>query len=58
MRAMFDLYDKYYAATSRSLFEADLRNKDFVVTLREPSGGPTSLFAALQIVVLSPGRWR
>ena len=28
----------YYAATSRSLFEADLRNKDFVVTLREPSG--------------------
>jgi hypothetical protein len=36
--AMFDLYDQYYDATSRPLFEADLRNKDYVVTLREPSG--------------------
>jgi hypothetical protein len=36
--AMFDLYDRYYDATSRPLFEADLRNKDYVVTLRENSG--------------------
>ena len=36
--AMFSLYDQYYDATSRPLFEADLRNKDYVVTLREPSG--------------------
>jgi hypothetical protein len=36
--AMFDLYDRYYDATSRQLFEADLRNKDYVVTLREPTG--------------------
>jgi hypothetical protein len=36
--AMFDLYDRYYDATSRPLFEADLRNKDYVVTLREASG--------------------
>ena len=36
--AMFNLYDQYYDATSRPLFEADLRNKDYVVTLREPSG--------------------
>jgi hypothetical protein len=35
---MFDLYDQYYDATSRALFETDLRNKDHVVTLREPSG--------------------
>jgi hypothetical protein len=38
IRAMFELYDGYYAATSRALFETDLRNKDFAVTLREPSG--------------------
>ena len=36
--AMFELYDAYYAATSRPLFESDLSNKDYVVTLREPSG--------------------
>jgi hypothetical protein len=36
--AMFDLYDRYYDATARPLFEADLRNKDYVVTLREASG--------------------
>ena len=36
--AMFNLYDQYYDATSRPLFEADLRAKDYVVTLREPSG--------------------
>lgn len=36
--AMFELYDQYYDATSRSLFEIDLRNKDYVVTLRETSG--------------------
>ena len=36
--AMFDLYDTYYDATSRPLFETDLRNKDFVIALREPSG--------------------
>src|SRR5258705_9441036 len=36
--AMFELYDQYYDATSRPLFEADLRNKDYVVTLRETSG--------------------
>ena len=36
--AMFDLYDRYYDATSRPLFEADLHNKDYVVTLREPTG--------------------
>lgn len=36
--AMFDLYDRYYDSTSRPLFEADLRNKDYVVTLREGSG--------------------
>lgn len=36
--AMFDLYDRYYDATSRTLFEADLRSKDYVVSLREPSG--------------------
>jgi hypothetical protein len=35
---MFALYDQYYDATSRTLFEADLLNKDHVVTLREPSG--------------------
>jgi hypothetical protein len=36
--AMYELYDQYYDATSRPLFEADLRNKDYVVTLRESSG--------------------
>jgi hypothetical protein len=36
--AMYDLYAKYYEATSPSLFEADLHSKDFVITLREPSG--------------------
>jgi hypothetical protein len=36
--AMFDLYEQYYDATSRLLFEADLCNKHHVVTLREPSG--------------------
>ena len=47
--AMFDLYDKYYAATSRSLFETDLRNKDFVVTLREPSGALAG-FSTLAVI--------
>src|SRR5262245_36681746 len=36
--AMFELYDSYYDASSRALFEADLGNKHFVVMLREPSG--------------------
>jgi hypothetical protein len=36
--AMFDLYARYYDATSRALFEADLAGKDYVVTLREASG--------------------
>src|SRR5262245_6588707 len=36
--AMFGLYDSYYDASSRALFEADLGNKHFVVMLREPSG--------------------
>jgi hypothetical protein len=35
---MFDLYDQYYDATSRALFEADLFTKDHVITLREASG--------------------
>jgi hypothetical protein len=32
---MFDLYGAYYGATSRTLFESDLREKDFVVLLRD-----------------------
>src|SRR5262245_57999108 len=36
--AMFDLYNHYYDAPSRPLFEADLRNKDYVATLGEPAG--------------------
>jgi len=36
--AMYELYDRYYDATSRPLFEADLGNKDYVVMLRETSG--------------------
>ena len=52
--AMFDLYDKYYAATARSLFEADLRNKDFVVTLREPSGALAG-FSTLAVLTAEIG---
>jgi len=52
--AMFDLYDKYYAATSRPLFEADLRNKDFVVTLREPSGALAG-FSTLAVIEAEVG---
>jgi hypothetical protein len=47
--AMFDLYDTCYAATSRSLFEADLRNKHFVITLREP-GGALAGFSTLAVL--------
>lgn len=35
IEGMFDLYGTYYGATSRTLFEADLRDKDFVVLLRD-----------------------
>jgi hypothetical protein len=52
--AMFDLYDKYYAATSRPLFEADLRSKDFVVTLREPSGALAG-FSTLAVLTAEIG---
>jgi hypothetical protein len=31
---MFDLYSSYYDSTSHELFEADLRDKDFVLALR------------------------
>jgi hypothetical protein len=36
--AMFDLYASYYDETSRDLFERDVRDKDYVVTLQTGSG--------------------
>jgi hypothetical protein len=52
--AMFDLYDRYYDATSRPLFEADLRNKDYVVTLREASGALAG-FSTLAVMAAEIG---
>jgi hypothetical protein len=52
--AMFDLYDRYYDATSRPLFEADLRNKDYVVTLREASGALAG-FSTLAVMAADIG---
>jgi hypothetical protein len=52
--AMFDLYDHYYDATSRPLFEADLRNKDYVVTLREPCGALAG-FSTLAVITTEIG---
>lgn len=52
--AMFDLYNRYYDATSRPLFEADLRNKDYVVTLREPSGALAG-FSTLAVMAAEIG---
>ena len=51
---MFELYDQYYDATSRPLFEADLRNKDYVVTLREPSGALAG-FSTLAVLTAEIG---
>jgi hypothetical protein len=52
--AMFALYDQYYDATSRPLFAADLRNKDYVVTLREPSGALAG-FSTLAVLTAEIG---
>jgi hypothetical protein len=52
--AMFDLYGQYYDATSQALFEADLRNKDYVVTLREPSGALAG-FSTLAVMTTEIG---
>jgi hypothetical protein len=35
---MYDLYGRYYEATSRRLFESDLADKDFVVVLQDDAG--------------------
>ena len=35
---MFDLYERYYASTSRSRFETDLADKDRVLLLRDEAG--------------------
>lgn len=37
-RAMFALYERYYAGTSWALFSADLAAKDLVIVLRDESG--------------------
>ncbi len=36
--AMFDLYHRYYAASERTRFEADLRDKDYVILLKDVEG--------------------
>jgi hypothetical protein len=46
---MFDLYESYYDATSRSLFRSDLAGKNFVIALREPSGALTG-FSTLAVL--------
>jgi hypothetical protein len=38
IRQMYNLYGRYYEATSMSLFESDLSDKDFVVMLHDASG--------------------
>jgi hypothetical protein len=52
--AMFELYERYYAASSPALFEADLRNKDFVITLREPAGALAG-FSTLAVLAAKVG---
>ena len=52
---MFDLYGTYYDATSPSLFEQDLGNKDFVVVLRDDAGAVAG-FSTLAIVDAPFGR--
>jgi hypothetical protein len=54
IREMYELYDKYYAATSQALFEADLADKNFVITLRERSGGLAG-FSTLAILDMKAG---
>ncbi len=51
--AMFELYQTYYAGTTRALFETDLREKHMAVILREPSGALAgfSTLAVLDAVV-------
>jgi hypothetical protein len=46
---MYNLYATYYDATSPSLFEKDLDDKDWVVVLREESGMLVG-FSSLAIV--------
>ncbi len=47
--AMFDLYQRYYDATSRRLFETDLGSKHHVIMLREACGTLAG-FSTLAIV--------
>jgi hypothetical protein len=51
---MYDLYGRYYEATSRSLFESDLTDKDFVVVLRDEAREVVG-FSTLAILDLEMG---
>jgi hypothetical protein len=46
---MYDLFSAYYDATSRSLFESDLSDKDFVVLLQDKTGAVVG-FSTLAIL--------
>jgi hypothetical protein len=48
---MYDLYSRYYEATSRSMFESDLCDKDFAVVLHDEAGAVVG-FSSLAILNL------
>ena len=54
--SMFGLYSSYYDSTSRELFEADLRDKDFVLALRNEAGSLAGFSTLAILDVELPGR--
>ena len=51
VRQMYNLYGRYYEATSMLLFESDLSDKDFAVVLRDKAGAVIG-FSTLAILNL------